>query len=507
MGSGTSKIETTATYSEKMPRESMDNVMDEKADAELVKYGDLLKNLTIQDSGNGEIGVSHHVLSSWESAFQKDPKNVLAQNALAGHSMYKVFANKSNAVTLGERYFFNLEVKHIGDHAYFDSQLNSGRCWIFATCNVLRSQVIKKYNLKSDGFQLSQSYLYFYDKLERSNYALDTILDTYDLPLDSRYLNFVLKDPVGDGGQWDLVVNLLDKYGAVPNEVFPDNFQSGHTAEMNYILKEKIREFALILRKLKLDGASDSTIANTKSSMLKEIYNVISIALGTPPKPTDNVVWEYKDKDGNYKRVETNPVDFYKEQIGHDCAKYFSLIHDPRNDSGKLYTVERLNNMVGGRNARYVNTSLESMKRTAIKMIKADEPVFFGCDVGKFYDQQTGILDVDQYNFQLGFGTGLNMSKLERLKTVSSVMTHAMAIAGVHLDPNGKPLRWKIQNSWGPDVGDKGYYMMTDKWFDEFVFQIVTSKTYASKEDYSVLKGGQYNVLPFYDPMGALASV
>ncbi|CAH6723222.1 cysteine proteinase 1, mitochondrial [[Candida] jaroonii] len=491
----------------KTPIKEVETVFNEKQEFnndEFSQFSDLLKNLSIdQTKSDDDIGIGS--LHSWESDFQSSAKNLLAQNAIAKNEIYSVIADSTLKARSNEQYHFNTQLKNIGEPSFLDNQRSSGRCWMFATSNILRQHVIKNYNLKFDEFQISQAYLFFYDKLERANFALDNLIETADLPLDSRLVNYILSDPISDGGQWDMIVNILEKYGAVPNYIFPDNAQASSSSTLNYILKEKIREFALILRKLKTKGAADFIIKTTKSAMMKEIYNVISISLGTPPKPTDSFTWEFKDKDGNYKSFNTTANDFYKTHINYPGTKFFSLIHDPRNASGKLYTVDKLNNMTGGRKIQYVNTSLDSIKATAIKMIKADEPVFFGCDVGKYYDRQSGILDTSQFSFKLGFGTDLNMTKSERLQTASSAMTHAMVLTGVHLDSEGKPVRWKIENSWGSDVGDKGYFLMTDEWFDEFVFQIVTSKAYASKSDYAVFAGQDYSVLPFYDPMGALA--
>lgn len=461
----------------------------------------ILKSLNLSYS-NPETSLADE-LNVWETEFTENPKFTLAQSAVSKNDLYSVIGDGTTSVN--HQYLFNTEVKTIGSPSFYNNQKSSGRCWMFATSNVLRLHVIKNYNLNPDNFQVSQAYLFFYDKLERANFALDNLIDTADLDLDSRLVSFILSDPVGDGGQWDMVVNILDKYGIVPNEFFPDNAQATSSSTLNYVLKEKIREFALVLRKLKQQNQPVSVTSVVKRSMMKQIYNTIAIFLGTPPKPTDKFVWEYIDKNGNFGSIETTPTEFYKNQVKYPANTYFSLIHDPRNIPNKLYTVDRLNNFSDGRKIQYVNTSLDSMKLAAIKMIKADEPVFFGCDVGKFYSRNSGVLDMNQFQFNLAFGFNLNTTKKERLQTGSSSMTHAMVLTGVHLDAAGKPIRWKIENSWGDEVGDKGYFVMTDDWFNEFVFQIVSSKAFVSKSDYQVFKSQEFSVLPFYDPMGALA--
>ncbi|CAK7895284.1 cysteine proteinase 1, mitochondrial [[Candida] anglica] len=450
--------------------------------------------------------ISTESLDTWETKLLADPKNVLAQNAFAKNAIVDVIGTSNSETLSKDKYLFNVEVETIGSPSYFNNQNASGRCWIFATSNILRTHVIKRYNLKPDHFQVSQSYLFFYDKLEKANFFLDNIIDTTEEPLDSRLIQYLFQAPVSDGGQWDMIVNLVTKYGIVPHELFPDSAQASASSRLNYIVTEKLREFALILRGLLTDEAtSEQDIKTVKQSMMKEIYNIIALSLGTPPKPTDSFTWEFIDKDGTFKSFETNPIDFYKTHVKFDAAKHFSLIHDPRNPYEKLYTVDRLNNISNGKPIEYVNLELSVIKKTAIKMLKKNEPIFFGSDVGKFSNSQSGILDTGAYDYELGFGTSLKINKEERLRTGSSQMTHAMVITGVHLDKAGVPVRWKIENSWGDAVGEKGYFLMTDAWFDEYVFQIVTNEKFVDPKTFNIWTKKEYSVLPFFDPMGALA--
>ncbi|QBM90993.1 bleomycin hydrolase [Metschnikowia aff. pulcherrima] len=480
-----------------------EEIFSEKADASHLET--LVEGLII-DPANSSNNITTTNLAAWEAKLLQDPKNRLVQNALAKNAITDIVAGSDSKLSLKNRYFFNVEVDTIGLPSFFNNQKSSGRCWIFATCNVLRAHVIKNYNLKPDNFQLSQSYLFFYDKLEKANFFLENVIDTASEPLDSRLLQFLFSGSVNDGGQWDMIVNVIEKYGLVPNEVFPDNAQATSTSKLNYILADKLREYALILRKLVTQNTSESEVRAAKNAMNKEVYNIIALSLGSPPKPDDLFRWEFLDKDGKYVQYETSPRDFYKTHTKYDVSKRFSLINDPRNEFEKLYTVDRLNNVAGGKPIEYVNLKLSAIKKTAIAMLKNNEPIFFGSDVGKFNDRDTGVLDTEAYDYALAFNTSLNLSKLERLQTGSSAMTHAMVITGVHIDPvSGAPVRWKIENSWGDQVGDKGYFVMTDAWFDEYVFQIVTSKKYVEKSIYELWKKKQYTTLPFYDPMGALA--
>lgn len=450
--------------------------------------------------------LSYDLLNDWRQKFNNEPKNLLAQNAFAKHPILEIIGKSNVETSVKGQYLFNVTVDTIGSPAFLNNQKLSGRCWIFASSNIFRTHVIKNYNLKDDEFQISQSYLYFYDKLEKANYYLENICDTVDEPLDSRVVSFLNTAPVNDGGQWDMIVNLVNKYGVVPNEVFPDNAQSTASAKINYVVTEKLREFGLELRNMINNNATAAKVDQFKEDAMKTIHKTISLALGTPPNPTDKFVWEFIDKDGKYKHFETTPLDFFKTHVRYDAQEHFSLIHDPRNDFDKLYTVDRLNNVFLGKPIEYVNTQLDEIKECAIKMLKDNEPIFFGCDVGKFSDKTSGILDTTAYDYPSAFDFDLNITKLQRLQTGSSQMTHAMVITGVHIDPiTNKPVRWKIENSWGDATGKKGWFMMTDEWFDEYVFQVVTNKKYASKKAYNVWKAKQFNVLPFYDPMGALA--
>lgn len=501
MGASNSKIQVSETNTS-----DVEVVNEKSAPFQDTELSNAFGSLSVEESPIDVDGtIASSKLSIWKKSLLESDKNILAQNAFAKNAITNIISVQSDSVRKTNKHFFNLEVKDIGSPSFYNNQKLSGRCWIFATANVLRSHILKNFNLKDDEFQLSQSYIFFYDKLEKANFFLENILDTTDMDLDSRLVQHLLLDPVGDGGQWDMIVNVVSKYGLVPHDLFPDNFQSSNSSRLNYVLTDKLREYALILRKLKSSGASSSEIQNAKRSMVQQAFNIISLALGSPPHPEDTFEWEFKDKNGTFRRIGTTPLGFYEDYVKYDVSKHFSLIHDPRNSYYQLYTVDRLNNVHGGKPIEYVNTEISVLKSTVIGMIKKNEPVFFGSDVGKFGDSSSGMLDVAAFDYGIAFGTSFNISKAERLKTGSSQMTHAMVITGVHLDEAGNPVRWKIENSWGPDVGDRGYFMMTDKWFDEYVFQIVTSKEFVDKKIYSIWKSKDYSVLPFYDPMGALA--
>lgn len=369
---------------------------------------------------------------------------------------------------------------------------------------------MKRHNL--DKFELSQAYLFFYDKLEKANFFLEQILDTVEEPLDGRTVQTLMSGPVGDGGQWDMVYNLVNKYGLVPQVLYPDSFNAMASSGINSLITTKLREDALQLRALATSGTkSTQDIAAIKEKMMREIHLILTLTLGPPPSPSTEFSWNYLDKYGNAKVLKTTPLAFAKELSSplsiritnstvHDM---FSLVNDPRNEYNTLLTVNRLGNIVGGRGITYVNVPMTTLKEACIKMLTAGLPIFFGSDVGKYSNSQSGIMDTSLIDYELGFNVKLGMSKAQRLMVGESAMTHAMVLTAVHIE-NGKSVRWRVQNSWGAGAGTEGWFVMSDKWMDEFVYQAVVEPRFVSKEVREVLKG-KAKVLPLWDPMGALA--
>lgn len=381
-------------------------------------------------------------------------------------------------------------------------QKQSGRCWMFAALNTMRIRLMNTFKV-SDGFELSQNYTNFWDKFEKSNYFLENVLKTADQPLDSRKVSWLMTTPQQDGGQWDMLCALIEKYGIVPKYAMPETFNSEKSAQINKFLNLKLRHDAVALRELVADKASDAKIAETKETMLNEIYRMLVYALG---EPTTSFNFEYRDKDNNYHiDKDITPQDFFKKYINLNLEDYVSLINSPTADKpfNKTYTIEMLGNVVNGRQVKHLNLEMSELKKLAIKQLQNGESVWFGSDVGQSSNTKKGIMDTSLYVPYELFDADLSLSKAERLDYGESLMTHAMVITGVDL-VDGKPTKWKVENSWGEKVGTKGYFVMSDEWMDQFVYQFVINKAYLTTDQLTAQKQ-EPTVLNPWDPMGALA--
>ncbi len=436
-------------------------------------------------------------INFFKKNFNSNRSNQIARNALVKSNINDVAIDWDGFRLIDHNYSDVIS----NEMATVTNQKASGRCWGFAGLNLMRLSLAKKYNLKN--FEFSQNYFMFYDKLEKSNYFLENILNTFDEKYDSRLMMYLLSNPVQDGGQWDMFVNLIEKYGVVPQSVMPETYQSSQSRMMNRFLTRKLREFAWTLREKHGQGLKLKDLRKIKSDMLSVIYSMLCICLGNPPEKFD---WQTRDKKKKLVRL-TNltPQDFYKKHTNINLKDKVCLIHAPMSNKkmNELYTVDYLGNVMGGQIIKYANVELDDMKRAAIKSIKNDEAVWFGCDVGKMFHRDVGVMDMNLYDYEILFGTDFLMDKGKRLEYGDSLMTHAMLFTGVNL-VKGKSDKWRVENSWGTKGGSKGYYLMTDNWFDEYNYEIVVDKSYLPKRLIEIFNR-EAVILDPWDPMGSLA--
>jgi len=443
-------------------------------------------------------------LDALRAQFRGDAKTQLAQNVVSRSDPLETCLTRRAIQT----------AKHVFSHKVDEvkpvtNQKSSGRCWLFACLNAMRVPFAKEHNLED--FEFSQGYLFFWDKVERCNYFLNNIANNLTREpkeeVGGRLTSFLLKDPIGDGGQWDMVVNIVKKYGLMPKKDFPETYSCESSHHMNGILKSKLREFAhAIHATFEASGSLDAVRALVEQQM-EVIFRIVGICLGIPPS---EFTWEYYDKSRNFHRVgPVTPLQFYNDYVRKhfDVDQKVCLVSDPRpgNPTGQTYSVDCLGNVVGGRKTIYNNQPIEVLIDAASKSIKEGEPVWFGCEVSKFMASKEGLLDLEVYDYELVFGTKVNLGldKAQRLVYGDSEMTHAMVLTAIHLQDD-QVTKWRVENSWGEDRNEKGYLLMTTDWFKEFVFEVVVDKKYCSEEVMQAYEKDPI-LLPAWDPMGSLA--
>lgn len=393
-------------------------------------------------------------------------------------------------------------VSHRLDDWKATSQKKSGRCWLFSSLNFLRSRARESLGVKN--FEFSQSYVFFWDKFERANWFLTDIIATSDEPVDGRLVQFLLGDVLGDGGQWDMAVSVYMKYGLVPKEVMPESEASTNSRPMNARLRAVLHIGALRLREAIAAGASAEEVDTQRRKILADVWKILVVCLGEPPVRFN---WQWRDDEGNFHRDgEVTPHEFYERHVGLDLSEYICLVDDPRpeNPKGSMETVEHLGNVVGGRPIRYLNAPVEEIKRIAAAQIAAGEAVWFGADVSQPYDRGLGFFVTGIHDYDGLFDVDFSSTKLERVRSGESAMDHAMLFTGVDLDEAGQPRAWRVENSWGDEPGDSGFFTMDDQWFTDNVFEVVVPKS-ALPEDLAAAVDSEPIVLPAWDPMGTLA--
>jgi bleomycin hydrolase len=419
---------------------------------------------------------------------------------------YRLAQNAVTRVTVDD-VAINREIVNVIDHSQsttlddwkVTNQERSGRCWLFAGLNLLRVGVMRRTGLKD--FEFSQNHAMFWDKLERSNYFLEAIIETADRDLDDRTIGFLLDTLASDGGQWNMFAALVAKHGLVPKGYMPETQSSSNTARMNSILQYQLRQGTRAVR----EAAAESVAAAraVKADILQVIYRVLCIHLGTPPESFD---WQWTDKDKQFHRDGVlTPQEFAAKYVDLPVADYVCLVHDPRPTSpvGRTFTVEYLGNVMGAPPVTYLNVDMSVIKDIAARTIEGGEPVWFGCDVGQMMSNEYGFWDARLYDLPGVYDAEFGLDKAARLAYHETLMTHAMLFTGVDV-LDGVTRRWRVENSWGAERGKEGFYTMNDSWFDEYVFEIAARRGTLPAELQQALDAEPI-VLPAWDPMGALA--
>ena len=426
-------------------------------------------------------GISTDMLQEFQKAHQSCAKEKVLANAIAGMSIDALAKNYQVAAKPIDTNF-SIETRKQS----ITNQKSSGRCWMFSGFNVLRSNYMAKAD--SVAIEFSQAYLFFWDQLEKANLMLQGVIDTGKKPIDDERVRFFFKSPIGDGGTFCGVADLAPKYGLVPSDVQPETFTSENTSKARSLISSKLREYGLQLREMVAKKQTPAAIQKEKTKMLAQIYHMLELTLG---KPADKFIYAFKDKNGRPLGAakEYTPLSFYQEVVGAPLDGTFIMVmNDPRREYYKTYEVEYDRHTYDGTNWRYLNLPMEEIEKLAIASLKDGRKMYSSYDVGKLLDRKRGYASLDNFDYGSVFGTTFGMDKAQRISTFDSGSTHAMTLTAVDLDADGKPVKWKVENSWGADSGQKGYLIMTAEWFREYMLRLVVNKKYVPE-----------NILKAYD--------
>ena len=431
-------------------------------------------------------GISADMLKEISKGYAGTAADKAPRNALNTTSITVLAENADNLAMIDTHFSDKVKTRGITD------QKSSGRCWLFSGLNVLRARMIDKFDLGD--FTFSQNYLFFYDQLEKANLFLQGVIDTRDLPFDDRKVDWLFANPIGDGGQFTGVSNLIMKYGLVPADAMPETLNANSTSAMSTQIKTLLRQDGL---KLRAAGRRDDLQA-MKTEMLKDVYHILALCLGVPPTEFE---WARYDSKGNFVSRKTyTPKAFYNEFVGTDLENnYVMVMNDPTREYGKVYEIDYDRHVYDGQNWLYINLPIERIKEMAIASIKDNTAMYFSCDVGKFSDRQKGTLDLRNFDYGSLFGTTFPMDKKQRVMTHASGSSHAMTLIAVDIK-DGKPVKWMVENSWGAASGYKGNMIMTDEWFNEYMFRLVVENKYVPTELKGMLSQKPI-LLPAWDPM------
>ena len=437
--------------------------------------------------------ITRKQVAELRKGFAADPSNKVAQNAVTNVQLPDLTLDRSLVQNMDSSFSTKL------DDWKVTAQMRSGRCWLFATLNLFRVGAMKKMNLKN--FEFSQAHIHFWDKFERANHLLEAIIKTAERPVDDRTIHFLLSDPIGDGGQWNMAMNLIRKHGLVPKSAYPESNTSSATRWMKTELKNILRSSACEIRAILEGGGTEDEAREHKEKRIADIWKMLCIHLGTPPKTFD---WQWRDKDDKFHRKgRMTPQQFAAEYVDIEWEDYVCIVNDPRNEYYRTYTVDFLQNVAGGPPVVYLNVPSKEMKAVTRRLLEDGMPVWMGCDVGKEMDRKKGLWDADLFDVEGLYGVEYGMDKADRLRHNQTMMTHAMLFTGVDV-VNGRVRRWRVENSWGADTGQKGYYTMNDSWYDQYMFEIAAPTSYLNEKMVAGLETEPV-VLPAWDPMGSLA--
>ncbi|MBN2279644.1 MAG: C1 family peptidase [Candidatus Marinimicrobia bacterium] len=420
--------------------------------------------------------VDARMLQEIRKSFNEDAYTKATQNAITNNSIQDLALNRSKVQHIDKNFSYRIDVPGITD------QENTGRCWLFTSLNVLRPKIVARYNLED--FEFSENYLFFWDQFEKANLFLENIIATRDKDINDEYVRFLLRSPIGDGGVWNMMPGIVGKYGFIPKEFMEETRHSANTGEFRRILSEKLRTQAMDLRAMKTDNLKK--LQDAKTEMLKDVYRILALTMGTPP---EKFTWRIKEKESETFTVRTmTPQEFYQDAIDYDLGQYVMLMDDPSRPYHKFYEIQWYRNLVEGINWKYINLPSDEIKKFAKKSILGDEPMYFSCDVGKHLDRDRGLVDVGLYDYESLFGVQFDMTKEERILSYQSGSSHGMALVGIDTTADGEITKWLLENSWGADAGFKGFLIMTDDWFDEYMFRLVIKEEFLPENILKILQ-------------------
>jgi len=437
----------------------------------------------------GDGGLSSETISKFRNSMVMDIHSKAMYNAITNNDINKLALNRDILRQHEDNFSYKIKVKGI------TNQKSSGRCWLYAGLNIMRPAVIEKHKLGS--FEFSHAYLQFWDKLEKANTFLEYIIEYRDRdPLD-REMEILFRSPYGDGGWWKYVVALIDKYGVVPKEIMPETNSSSKTGMMNKLISRVLRADAGKLRKMHSDGQTLEELRAEKEKMLADVYKMMALNIGEPPTEFS---WRFEDTDSVVSESKTfTPKNFYKEFVGVDLNEYVNIFNDPTKEYGKHYSVSMSRNIYDGDDINFANSEIEILKNAAMKSVLDDEPVWFACDVGKDQDRKNGLMAMNIYDYDTIYNIDMTMTKAERSLFRESSPNHAMVFVGVDV-VDKKPVKWRVENSWGSDGGKNGYWALYDTWFDNHVYNVIVKKKYVPEEILKIYDQEPI-IVPPWDPM------